>query len=329
MVNNAKALLNNERENNPGIWYRRFGQPDQVLSLDNEALPPLSPQTVRVRMRYAPVNASDLIPITGAYGHRVVPPLVAGYEGVGVVAQAPADYASLIGQRVLALRGSGTWQRWVDCPASLAVPVPDWVADPLAARAYINPLAALLMLRQHPPGGRRVLLTAAASDCGILLGQWAQRRGAATVAGIYRSPIHARRLMQCGITPVSQGDSGAVARLAAESDLVFDATGGGLAAQILEALPPSAHFICYGLLSGQSFRQQRPRPQVHWFHMRNYLDEFDSGQWQALFAEIWPLLEASQVSAVKVFAAQEWRQAINAYHMPGRAFRPLLDLSAL
>jgi hypothetical protein len=32
-----------------------------------------------------------------------------------------------------------------DCPAAFTVPVPDDISDTLAARAYINPLAALLM----------------------------------------------------------------------------------------------------------------------------------------------------------------------------------------
>jgi NADPH:quinone reductase-like Zn-dependent oxidoreductase len=68
------------------------------------------------------VNASDLIPITGAYRHRTPLPAVAGYEGVGIVTDAPASFAHLLGKRVLPLRGQGTWQRYVDCPAEYAIP---------------------------------------------------------------------------------------------------------------------------------------------------------------------------------------------------------------
>jgi NADPH:quinone reductase-like Zn-dependent oxidoreductase len=42
----------------------------------------LKPGELRVRMHYSPVNASDLIPITGAYRHRTPLPAVAGYEGL-------------------------------------------------------------------------------------------------------------------------------------------------------------------------------------------------------------------------------------------------------
>jgi D-arabinose 1-dehydrogenase-like Zn-dependent alcohol dehydrogenase len=81
----------------------------------------------------------------------------------------------LVGKRVLPLRGQGTWQRYVDCPAEYAIPVPDNIDSRLAARAYINPLAAQMMLAHYPPQGKRVLLTAAGSDCAILLAQWARQ----------------------------------------------------------------------------------------------------------------------------------------------------------
>lgn len=162
---------------NLALWYRRFGEPESVLQPETASLGALAPGHLRVRMLFSPVNASDLIPITGAYRHRTPLPAVAGYEGVGVVTQAPASFSHLLGKRVLPLRGQGTWQRYVDCPAEYAIPVPDTIDVHLAARAYINPLAAQMMLTRYPAQGKRVLLTAAGSDCGILLGQWA-RQGA-------------------------------------------------------------------------------------------------------------------------------------------------------
>lgn len=133
---------------NSALWFRQFGEPEQVLTLEKTRLPPLCPGTLRVRMLYAPINPSDLIPITGAYSHRVFPPRVAGYEGVGIVEQ--AHEPEWLGKRILPLRGDGTWQRWVDCSPRWAVPVPDTISSELAARGYINPLAAWLMLTRWP-----------------------------------------------------------------------------------------------------------------------------------------------------------------------------------
>ncbi|VEA70088.1 Uncharacterised protein [Serratia rubidaea] len=72
---------------NSALWYREFGAPEAVLRLENAPPAALTAGNVRVAMRLAPVNASDLIPLSGAYRHRVVPPAVAGYEGVGVVTE--------------------------------------------------------------------------------------------------------------------------------------------------------------------------------------------------------------------------------------------------
>lgn len=314
---------------NLAIWYRRFGDPEQVLQLEQAPLAPVGAAELRVRMLYAPVNASDLIPVTGAYGHRVIPPQVAGYEGVGIVTDAPAAYRRLLGKRVLPLRGQGTWQSVVACEPQWAIPVPDAIDDPLAARGYINPLAALLMLKQHPPAGKHLLLTAAGSDCALLLGQWALRQGALSVSGVHRSPAHAPRLAACGITPIRQTDSAAIVRAAACADLVFDATGGELAQALLAALPAHADFVCYGLLSGRPFHQLQPLPRVHWFHIRNTLGAITGPQWQALFGDIWPLLASSIISASRHVALADWQQAIRLYSQGGRAVRPLLVMPPL
>lgn len=313
--------------NNIAIWYRYFGIPEQTLELETAPVGILTPGFMRVRMQFSPMNASDLIPITGAYGHRVVPPLVAGYEGVGEVIAAPESWSHLVGKRVLPLRGQGTWQSFVDCRSEFAIPVPDWIPSDLAARAYINPVAALMMLRLYVPEGKRVLLTAAGSDCGLLLGQWAIRLGARSVTGIHRSTAHATRLAACGITSVSQKDAGAIRRFASESDLVFDATGGELATAILQQLPESSTFVCYGLLSGIPFKQQHPRPLVRWFHLRNYLDGLNSRQWHSLFSEIWPLLNTSMYSDSVRYPVTSWKEAICFYREPGRSAKPLLVMN--
>lgn len=311
---------------NLALWYRRFGEPESVLQPETAPMPPRQPGEIRVRMLFSPVNASDLIPITGAYRHRTPLPAIAGYEGVGIVTETPAAYPTLLGKRVLPLRGKGTWQRYVDCPAGYAVPVPDDVDSLLAARAYINPLAAQMMLDRYPPTGKTVLLTAAGSDCAVLLGQWARQAGAEAVYGIHRSPVHAQRLAELGIVPIAQQDMAAVNAAAARADVVYDATGGSLAETILGVMPESGTFVCYGLLSGQTFRQQRALPRVAWFHIRNYLDALSTEAWQAEFQRIWPKLRASQCSDVTLYPLSEWQRALGNYREAGRTRKPVLSM---
>lgn len=307
--------------NNLALIYRRFGEPESVLQAEAFRCDRLNPGQLRVKMLYSPVNASDLIPITGAYRHRTPLPAVAGYEGVGVVIDGPTE---LMGKRVLPLRGQGTWQQVVDCPVERAIVVPDFIDSMLAARAYINPLAAQLMLKLYPPQGKRVLLTAAGSDCAMLLGQWALSAGAEAVYGIHRSAVHAGRLKALGITPISQHDTAAIHAIANDAEIVYDATGGEVAEQILERLPETGVFVCYGLLSGQMFRQQK---QVRWFHIRNYLDAMSAEAWQGQFREIWPKLQASSVGDATLFSLTAWRSALACYREAGRIAKPMFRFS--
>ncbi|WP_313684903.1 zinc-dependent alcohol dehydrogenase family protein [Pantoea sp.] len=312
---------------NVALIFRQFGNPLDVLACENHPLaPPAASTLLRVQMQFAPVNASDLIPITGAYRHRVTPPRVAGYEGVGTVIAAPAAWQHLLAKRVLPLRGPGTWQRFVDIDPELAVPVPDDIDSPLAAHAYINPLAALLMLQHWSPAGKDILLTAGGSTCAQLLAQWAHKRGARRVTAIYRAPQHAHTLQRLGIHAVQQDSQDEIRQLAAGTDLVFDAVGGTLGQLIWQTLPAEAHFVAYGVLTGQPVRVNASLPALHWFHVRHYLDALTPQAWQQLFVEIWSLLRVSECGGVTVFPLEQWQNAIAFYYQSGRERKPLLQM---
>lgn len=311
-------------QRNLALWYRQFGDPTRVLTLEPSPLPPCAANMLRVQMQYAPVNASDLIPITGAYRHRVTPPKIAGYEGVGTVVQAPPAFQYLLGQRVLPLRGEGCWQRFVDIDAELAIAVPDDVPSPVAARAYINPLAALLMLKQWPVAGKSVMITAGGSACAMLLAQWAQQQGANRVVMVYRAASHATRIQAMGFSGIQTTEYEAMRAVSAGTDIVFDAVGGDCGQLIWQSLPVHAHFVAYGVLSGQPVQVKTARPTLHWFHVRHTLGEIHPTQWQQLFAELWPLLRNSECGEVEVFPFTAWRAAIKCYHQSGRTRKPLL-----
>lgn len=314
---------------NTALIYSEFGAPEQVLSLQAVRSGELAANMVRVAMAFSPVNASDLIPVTGAYRHRTSLPAIAGYEGVGTVIEAPPQAAHLLGKRVLPLRGQGTWQHRVDCPAAFAVPVPEDISDTLAARAYINPLAALLMLNLYPPTGKHVLITAAGSDCAALLGQWALKRGALSVTGVHRSAVHGQKLAACGIHPLDETRTAEIQARAQTADIVYDATGGKLAELLLSSMRQTALFVSYGLLSGQPYRVHSHYPSTQWFHIRNYLDAISPAQWQTLFADIWTLLRHSQIHDVRVFPLDRWLEAIALYKTAGRTYKPLLAFPAM
>lgn len=312
---------------NTFLLYRSFGDPAEQLRLETADLPALAPHCMRVAMSLAPVNPSDLIPVTGAYAHRIALPAIAGYEGLGRVLSAPTAYAGLVGKRVLPLRGPGTWQTHVDCDPALAIPVPDQVGDAVAARAYINPLAALGMLERWPVSGRRVLLSGAGSACAELLGSWALQQGAASVQGVYRSRSRVARLLALGIEPVAMDDIQAVERAAAGADIVFDSLGGPVGSSVLAAMGAGSVFVGYGLLSGQNVRGSAGlRASYQRFHLRDTLAGMPAADWQERFARLWPKLAALDLPPVRLFPLAGWREALEQAGRAG-ADKPMLCFS--
>lgn len=309
------------------LRYRAFGSPSKKLRLERDESQDAPNPFLRVSMSLAPINPSDLIPITGAYAHRIKLPAVAGHEGVGKVVDAPHTHAELIGQRVLPLRGRGTWQGFVDCDPSLAISVPDDINDTAAARSYINPLAAIRMLRKWPVLGKRVLLTGAGSTCANLLGLWAQQEGAAEVIGVYRSSGRAKELRELGIEPLRISDNSTINHIAKNVDVTFDALGGPIATSILESMKDNSIFVGYGLLSGQQLAPViRPQARYHRFHLRDELETLSTREWQQQFHAIWPRLRETGLPGVRIFPVTNWREAIDYFSIPGNE-KPMLDLN--
>ncbi|OTQ75514.1 MULTISPECIES: zinc-dependent alcohol dehydrogenase family protein [unclassified Gilliamella] len=309
---------------NAALFYRKFGLPEQVLTLEYANKSSLKENYIRVQMLYAPINASNLIPITGAYQHRITLPQIAGYEGIGKVIEAPLSYQHLIGKRVLPLRGEGTWQNFVDLPAEFAIEVPDSISDITAARAYINSVAAWLMLKHYSSQGKHILVTAAGSDCAKLLCNWAIKFAALSVTVICRSDNHAQYYNKHTIKHIKQDDKQTIEYFARQADIVFDAVGGELAETILAHMPDSSEFVSYGLLSGAFFQPKKRLPKVHWFHIRHYLNQISSNQWLKMFDDIWPILDVNDLTVANFFEFNDWQAAIKNYRQPYRNNKPLL-----
>ena len=310
------------------LVYRSFGHPEEVLQLETKSLCPRKPDLIRVKMHLVPVNPSDLVPITGAYAHRITLPAIAGYEGVGRVIEAPAGLSDWIGRRVLPLRGPGTWQSVLDCVPDMCIPVPEHIDDLTAARAYINPLAALTLIEKWDVRGKQVLLSGAGSTCADLIGFLALRAGAAEVVGLYRSEARVDRMRALGLVPVSASDLVEVDCQARDTDIVFDALGGPVGSRVLDGLRRGSDFVGYGLLTGETIRPTgQPRARVHRFHLRDTLATMSATSWQKVFDKIWDLLVEFDMPIAQVYAFDDWRQAIGQTRTPGKP-KPLLQIDA-
>ena len=122
------------------------GEPSEVLTLQSRPIPEPGAGQVRIRVAAVPVEASDLHTIRGRYGFTPEFPTVPGIESVGVIDQLGSGTNGLtVGQRVVTIGVTGTWQEYIVADGSRVLPVPAAMSDSTAAQLLSNPLTAVIL----------------------------------------------------------------------------------------------------------------------------------------------------------------------------------------
>src|SRR5918995_370946 len=242
---------------------REVGEPAEVLHLETKPRPDVGEGEVLVRVLAAPVHASDLHIMRGRYGYAPQFPTVLGSESVGVVEAVGAGVDAVeVGQRVITLFVTGTWQELVVVAASQVVPIPDHLSDSTACQLVTNPLTALQLVREiGVKPGEWLLQTAAGSTVGKLVVQLAHHLGIRTI-NIARRRAAVDEIRNLGGSEVVCTEDEDLATRVAEiagSDGVqnaLDCVAGQLGADVLRALAPGGELLVYGALS--THRQTDP-----------------------------------------------------------------------
>jgi NADPH:quinone reductase-like Zn-dependent oxidoreductase len=215
----------------------RHGGPD-VLQIREAPDPALTPGGVRIRMRAAGINFSDILARQGLYPDAPKPPCTVGYEVAGVVeAVAPGLETPRVGDAVVATTQFGGQSEVVVAPAARVFPLPPgWSFEEGAG------LPVVYLTAHH------VLVHAAAGGVGLAvaeLGKILQLR----VIGL-ASPGKHDVLRRYGVEPLDGRDPhwpAAVRRVAAGGvDVILDAVGGDSWRQGYRLLAPGGRLICFG-----------------------------------------------------------------------------------
>src|SRR5436305_937432 len=128
------------------VRFYEFGDPADVLRLEDVPRPEPGAGQVLVRLRARSINPSDLLTVHGLYGSLPNLPATPGLEGMGEVAAVGDGVGHFrAGQRVIPLGVPGTWQEYLLAPESQLLPVPDAINDRTAAQFVVNPLTAWIM----------------------------------------------------------------------------------------------------------------------------------------------------------------------------------------
>jgi NADPH:quinone reductase-like Zn-dependent oxidoreductase len=240
------------------------GEPSEVLNLQTRPIPQPGPGEVRIRVAAVPVEASDLHTIRGRYGFTPEFPTVPGIESVGVIDELGSGTDGLtVGQRVVTVGVTGTWQEYVVADASRVLPVPAGMSDPTAAQMLSNPLTAVILtgekLDVRP--GEWLLQTAAGSTVGQLVIQLGAHVGFKTLNVVRRRSAVDDILALGGTAVICTEDEDLrerVADIAGQGGVskAIDCVSGQVGADVSRALAPGGELIVFGALS--THRQTDP-----------------------------------------------------------------------
>ncbi|MFZ9595766.1 MAG: alcohol dehydrogenase catalytic domain-containing protein [Bdellovibrionia bacterium] len=229
-----------------------FGGPECLKLISSESNP-LSPHTVRVKVKASGVNFADIMMRMGLYPEAPKPPFVPGYEISGTITEIGPQVKSLqVGDRVFGGCRFGGYTTEIVLPESQLRRIPERLSDQEAAGIPVNFLTAwfALMEMARVRKNDRVLIHSAAGGVGTAAVQMAAQVGA-QVVGLVGSEGKKAIVRSLGAQEVILNSEweGCSDSEAGGFDLILDPTGGASLKRSLRRLLPSGRLVNYGASS--------------------------------------------------------------------------------
>ena len=239
------------------IRFVEFGEPADVLTLEDVATPEPGPGQVLIRLRARPINPSDLFTIRGSYGMLPELPATPGLEAAGVIAALGEGVTQLqVGQQVVPLESAGTWQEYIVAQAGMVLPLPPSLSDTQASMLLVNPTTAWLLLQEAlaVEPGQWVLQNAANSAVGRFVIQLSRHYGYRTINVIRRRALRDELLALGADEVICAADEDVVERVKALTGgkgarYAIDSVGGLSGSQLAQALGSGGTLIVFGAIS--------------------------------------------------------------------------------
>jgi len=238
------------------LVHHEFGDPAEVLAVEERPLPQPGAGEVRVRMLLSPIHNHDLWTVRGTYGFKPDLPAQAGTEALGVVDAVGEGVEQLtVGQRVVTGGTFGVWAEYFVTRAAGLIPVPDGLPDESAAQLVSMPFSAISLLDSLGLSeGDWLIQNAANGAVGRMVAQLGAARGL-NVVGLVRRSAGVEELRAQGIERVvATDDTGWRDRLAeitggAPISAGVDSVGGSSAGDVLSTLAENGTLVVFGAMA--------------------------------------------------------------------------------
>ena len=317
------------------IIFKQTGNPEEVLELQEVAVPEPRPHEIRIKVTARNINPSDIMFIRGMYGITPKLPSSAGFEAVGVVDKVDEGNSYPIGTKVI-FTAIGTWKEYVCVPAQTVIPVSESMPDAVACQAFVNPMTAYGMLEiSGLTENQWLLVTAGASAFGKLAIQMAKEKGI-KVAVTVRRDEQKEMLQQLGADLVINTEKEKLQKVLFEKipegvDVVFDAVGGTLGARALACLKSKGLMLVFGLLSLENISLNSgllifKEITIKGFWLSTWIENLDANSRNSAFKVVFGHLmsEKVKVDVQEIFQLDQYKEALEAYEQAGRNGKILL-----
>jgi NADPH:quinone reductase len=238
------------------VVHHEFGDPSEVLVVEEVPTPEPGTGEVRVRLLLSAVHNHDLWTIRGTYGYKPELPARTGTEAVGVIDALGEGVEGLrVGQRVVASSVFGVWAEYFVAPAARLIPITDGIPDEVAAQLVAMPFSALALLDSLDlRDGDWIVQNAANGAVGRMVAQLAGSRGVHAL-GLVRRAEGVKELAAHGVgNIVATDDDGwrdRVQEITGGAPIVFgvDSVGGKAAGDVLSLLAEKGTLVVFGAMA--------------------------------------------------------------------------------
>ena len=238
------------------LVHHAFGDPAEVLAVEDVPTPDPGPGEARVRLTLASVHNHDLWTVRGTYGFKPELPARAGTEAVGVIDALGQGVDHLqIGQRVVTGGTFGVWSEQFIAQAGGLIPVPEAMSDEAAAQLVAMPFSAISLLDSLGlEDGAWLIQNAANGAVGRLVAQLAVGRGI-NVVGLVRRAEGVAELEAQGIGRIVATDTDGwqerVAAITGGAPILVgvDSVGGSASGDVMSRLAENGTLVVFGAMA--------------------------------------------------------------------------------
>ncbi|MHA7984791.1 zinc-binding dehydrogenase [Rathayibacter sp. CAU 1779] len=320
------------------IVHHEFGDPAEVLDVEQQPLPEPGPRELRLRVVLSPIHNHDLWTIKGTYGYKPELPARAGTEAVGIVDAIGSEIQGLeVGQRVATGGTFGSWAEYVIAKPGAVVPVPEGIPDEVAAQLIAMPFSAVSLVDFLEVGPGDVIVQNTANGVvGRLVAQIAASRGI-RVIGVVRREEDVAELAAYGIPDVvataSDDWRDRVLELAGDRPIsaAVDSVGGSASGDLLHLLGEGGTLVSFGAMASDRMELSSgdvifKQTTVKGFWGSKVSAAMPADTRRALFGELFRLIRSGQLRlpVEGTFALSDVRAAVGAATRPGRVGKVLL-----